>query len=206
MQFRPSWYIDPVAQQPVNISSDSFSHAVERRLAGLRIIARCSTILGTLILVALMAVGIAAAVAPRLMGMQSYAIISGSMEPAYPVGTLVYAEAAEGAALQPGDVAAFWHDEDVIVHRVQENDSAAGSLVTKGDANAENDVHPVPYQHVLGKVIFSVPLVGYFLMALGTTPGMLMLGWIVLMGAAFCIVGSIIGNLADRRERSAKAR
>lgn len=153
-----------------------------------------------------MLIGIAAAVAPRVVGMQSYAIISGSMEPAYPVGTLVYAEPADGAALQPGDVAAFWHDEDVIVHRVQENDGSEGSLVTKGDANAENDMHPVPYQNVLGKVVFSVPLVGYFLMALGSTAGMLLLGWIVLMGAAFCIIGSIISNLADRREKAAQSR
>lgn len=58
-------------------------------------------------LVALGVVGLGASVVPRVMGMQSYAIISGSMEPAYPTGSLVYAEPAEGAALQAGDVAAF---------------------------------------------------------------------------------------------------
>lgn len=172
----------------------------------LRIVARCCIAVGSLILATLMLIGIAAAVAPRVVGMQSYAIISGSMEPAYPVGTLVYTEPADGAALKSGDVAAFWRDEDVIVHRVRENDEAEGSLVTKGDANAEDDLHPVPYQNVLGKVVFSVPLVGYFLMALGSTEGMLLLGWIVLMGAAFCIIGSIIGNLADRREKAAQSR
>ena len=172
--------------------TDAFSRAVERRLARMRVIARLCTAVGV--------VGLGASVVPRVMGMQSYAIISGSMEPAYPTGSLVYAEPAEGAALQAGDVAAFWRDQDVIVHRVRENVSAEGELVTKGDANDEVDIRPVPYQNVLGRVVFSVPYVGYFLIALGSTPGKLLLGWIVLMGVAFCVVGSVLSSLADRHQ------
>lgn len=196
-----------MAKQVSDISAlpagDAFSRAVERRLARLRIAARLCSVLGALILLALAVVAIGSSVAPRVMGMQSYAIISGSMEPAYPTGSLVYAEPADGAELQAGDVAAFWRDEDVIVHRVEEVDEGAGELVTKGDANAELDLRPVPFGNVLGRVVGSVPLVGYFLMALGSTTGKLLLGWIVLMGAAFCVVGSVLGNLADRREQEA---
>ena len=86
--------------------TDAFSRAVERRLARMRVIARLCTAVGALMLVALGVVGLGASVVPRVMGMQSYAIISGSMEPAYPTGSLVYAEPAEGAALQAGDVLA----------------------------------------------------------------------------------------------------
>ena len=82
--------------------TDAFSRAVERRLARMRVIARLCTAVGALMLVALGVVGLGASVVPRVMGMQSYAIISGSMEPAYPTGSLVYAEPAEGAALQAG--------------------------------------------------------------------------------------------------------
>ena len=86
------------------------------------------------------------------------------------------------------------------MHRVRENVSAEGELVTKGDANDEVDIRPVPYQNVLGRVVFSVPYVGYFLIALGSTPGKLLLGWIVLMGVAFCVVGSVLSSLADRHQ------
>lgn len=41
------------------------------------------------------------------MGLQSYAIVSGSMEPSFPVGSLVYAEPIEPEALAVGDVAVF---------------------------------------------------------------------------------------------------
>ncbi|MVX60329.1 signal peptidase I [Enterorhabdus mucosicola] len=192
-----------MAKEAANITSDSFSHAVERRLSRMRVLARLCTMIGVLILAALAIVGLGAAVVPRVIGMQSYAIISGSMEPAYPTGTLVYAEPIDGTSLQPGDVAAFWRDEDVIVHRVEENNAEEGELITKGDANADLDIRPVPYQHVLGRIVASVPFVGYFLMALDSTPGKLLLGWIVLIGAAFCIVGSVVSNLARRREQEA---
>ena len=89
---------------------------------------------------------------------------------------------------------------DKLNSSVQENVSAEGELVTKGDANDEVDIRPVPYQNVLGRVVFSVPYVGYFLIALGSTPGKLLLGWIVLMGVAFCVVGSVLSSLADRHQ------
>ncbi len=55
--------------------TDAFSRAVERRLARMRVIARLCTAVGALMLVALGVVGLGASVVPRVMGMQSYAII-----------------------------------------------------------------------------------------------------------------------------------
>ena len=87
------------------------------------------------------------------------------MEPAYPTGSLVYAQPVAGEDLQVGDVAAFWRDEDVIIHRVDSIDIAGEEFVAKGDANDDVDLRPVLFRDVLGRVVFSVPGVGYFLMA-----------------------------------------
>ncbi len=193
-----------MAKNPVDIAPseprDAFSRAVERRLAWMRRIARLCSALGAALLLALALVGVGSSVVPRVMGMQPYAIISGSMEPAYPTGSLVYADPVEGEEVQVGDVAAFWQGEEVIIHRVEAIDGDAGELVTKGDANEDVDLRPVPLQNVLGRVVFSVPFVGYFLMALGSTAGMLLLGWVVLMAVALCVVGTVVGQLAERRE------
>ena len=189
-----------VSDIPVVRAGDAFSQAVERRLVRLRFAARLCSTIGGLILLALAVVAIGSSVIPRVMGMQPYAIISGSMEPAYPTGSLVYADPVEGSSLQAGDVVAFWEEEEVIIHRVKEVDDQTGHLVTKGDANEDVDLRPVPFQNVLGRVVFSVPVVGYFLMALGTTAGLLVLGWVVIMAVALCVVGTILGSLADRRE------
>lgn len=99
----------------------------------------------------------------------------------YPTGSLVYAQPVAGEDLQVGDVAAFWRDEDVIIHRVDSIDIAGEEFVAKGDANDDVDLRPVLFRDVLGRVVFSVPGVGYFLMALGSVTGKLLLGWVVLM-------------------------
>ena len=41
-----------------------------------------------------------------------------------------------------------------------------------------------------------IPGIGYFVMALASLPGKLVLGWVVLMGAAFSIIGTAIASLA----------
>lgn len=71
--------------------------------------------------------------------------------------------------------------------------------MAKGDANDDVDLRPVLFRDVLGRVVFSVPGVGYFLMALGSVTGKLLLGWVVLMGAALCVLGSVLSNLANRQ-------
>lgn len=188
-----------MTELPPNIVKDSFSREVERRLARMRAIARLCSLTGGMVLVALALVGLGSAVVPRVLGVQPYAIVSGSMEPAYPTGSLVYAQPVAGEDLQVGDVAAFWRDEDVIIHRVDSIDIAGEEFVAKGDANDDVDLRPVLFRDVLGRVVFSVPGVGYFLMALGSVTGKLLLGWVVLMGSALCVLGSVLSNLANRQ-------
>lgn len=175
---------------------DEFSREVEHRLARLRTVSRICSILGVLLLGSVLALSLSATIAPRLMGLQAYAIVSGSMEPNFPVGSLVYAEPYAPEALQPGDAAVFWRKGDVIVHRVEENDREKQELITRGDANDGIDAHPALYKNVVGRVVSQIPMVGHFISALTSLPGKFILGWIVLMGAAFAIVGTAISNLA----------
>lgn len=194
---QPIKQTSPIAAEPK--PRDEFSREVERRLARMRAIARACSFVGVAVLLVLALVGLGSLVLPRLVGMQPYAIVSGSMEPAYPTGSLVYAQPVAGEDLRLGDVAAFWRDQDVIVHRVDSVDPAEKEFVAKGDANADVDLRPVPFRAVLGRVVFSVPYAGYFLMALGSIEGKLLLGWVVLMGVALCLLGSVLNNLAARQ-------
>ena len=204
------WYIEqmhpesniyaPVAEGYSVATQDAFTQAVNKRVARMQMLAHVCRTLGFLVLALVALVGLCSSVIPRLLGMQSYAIVSGSMESEYPTGSLVYATPAAGSSLQVGDVAVFWRDEDVIVHRVEEINTEEHELITKGDANPDVDVRPVPYSQVLGRVVVCVPYAGYFLMTLGSTSGKLLLGWIVLMGAGFCLVGSVVNALAFQSE------
>ena len=137
-------------------------------------------ILGSLIMWAAILVCLALAV-PRLAGIQSYVVISGSMEPAIPVGSLVYSKETDPETLEPGDVIVFYssnanvggNSNEVIpiTHRVVENDIAAKEITTKGDANEDNDISSVTYPNVEGKVVFHIPGLGYPASMLSSTMG-----------------------------------
>lgn len=120
------------------------------------------SILGTVLLAALVAVCLPLTV-PRLFGYHIYSVISGSMEPAIPTGSLVYIKNMEPEEMQEGDVIAFYGARDsaaVITHRVVENRVVMGEFITKGDANRTEDMNPVPYGNFIGRVTRAVPGAG----------------------------------------------
>ena len=80
---------------------------------------------------------------PRLAGLQIFEVVSGSMEPAIPTGSIVYVEETEPSQAEEGDVIAFYSATGsgaVITHRVVQNRVVSGELITKGDANEKEDV------------------------------------------------------------------
>lgn len=91
---------------------------------------------------------------------------SGSMEPAISTGSLVLVQVQE--RYQTDEVITFTTRGTSNVpttHRIVRDALQAGELVyyTKGDANADVDPEPVRLENVIGKVVFSVPYLGYLL-------------------------------------------
>ena len=156
--------------------------------------------LGSFIMWVIILLGLVLA-APRLAGIKTYAVISGSMEPAIPVGSMVYSKEVDPATLETGDVIVFYSSNalqggtdsgDVIpvTHRVVSNDIAAQEITTKGDANEQNDISKVIYMNVEGKVIFHVPHLGYIASPLSSTMGKISLALIILAGYLLAEAGS----------------
>ena len=127
-----------------------------------KIIAGIIRTAGTLVLAALV-IACAPLTVPRLVGYQIYSVVSGSMEPAISLGSIVYVKAVEPAGLETDDVIAFYGARDsasIITHRIVENRVLMGEFITKGDANQTEDMNPVPYANYIGKVTRSVPRLG----------------------------------------------
>ncbi len=103
--------------------------------------------------------------APMLLGYQSVMVISGSMEPDYPVGSITYYKAADFEDIGVGDVITFDLGEtSLATHRVVAVVESAQAFTTKGDANETNDVNPVSYDKIQGKTLnFAIPFAGYFI-------------------------------------------
>ncbi len=113
----------------------------------------------------------------RLFGMQTYAVLSGSMEPAYPTGALLYVRKVDPADIQPGQVITFLLDEHTVAtHRVVEvipdpEEAGIYRYRTKGDANEAADAGLVHCRNVLGTPVACVPYLGYVITWIQNPPG-----------------------------------
>lgn len=127
------------------------------------------------VLVVLLAVAL---VGVRLVGLNTYVVLSGSMEPTYHTGSLLYVKSVDPQDLRVGDPITFMLNEDTVAtHRIieilpDEEDSSVLRFRTQGDANDAPDGTPVHYKNVIGKPVFSVPYLGYFANFVQNPPGL----------------------------------
>ncbi len=130
-----------------------------------------SILVALVVLLALLLVGV------RLTGLRVFTVLSGSMEPAYPVGSLIYVKEVDCAGLKSGDVITFLLDEDTVVtHRIvevvpDENDASVLRFRTKGDANEAADGALVHCYNVIGTPVFRIPKLGYLANYIQHPPG-----------------------------------
>ena len=128
-------------------------------------------LVGVVVLLAVALVGV------RLIGLEPYVVLSGSMEPTYHVGSLIYVKSVDYKQLQVGDPITYMISQDTVVtHRiievlVDEEDPDTIRYFTQGDANAVADGSSVHYKNVIGKPIFSIPYLGYVSNYIQNPPG-----------------------------------
>ena len=108
----------------------------------------------------------------RVVGITPYAVLSGSMEPVYPVGSMIYVKAAQPQEVEVGDPITFYLDEGLVAtHRVIEVNREEQYFRTKGDANNAEDGSPVLYANLIGKPMFCVPQLGNLSYWISQPPG-----------------------------------
>ncbi len=169
---------------------------------GGKILPALCSVLGTLMLVLVILIAVPMAV-PRLMGYQVYSVISGSMEPALPVGSAVYVKETDPFAISPGDIVAYSDKGVPVTHRVIENRAASHELITRGDANPTEDLFPVPYINLLGQVKASIPVLGSVMMHFSDNAGKLFLTIFAFCGLVLRVTGSI---LRERTKNASEAK
>ena len=141
-------------------------------------------LIGIVVLLAVALVGV------RIIGLQPFAVLSGSMEPAYHVGSLIYVRDVDYKELKVGDPITYMISEDTVVtHRIievlpDENDPDTIRYFTQGDANEHPDGTSVHYKNIIGKPIFSIPYLGYVSSYIRHPPGM----YVAIAGAAVLIL------------------
>lgn len=138
----------------------------------------------------------------RLLGFQVFSVLSGSMEPTYRTGSIIYVKEVDYRTLQPGDPITFMANETTVVtHRItevtpDEDDPNTLWFTTKGDANKQEDMAPVHYRNVIGKAVFSIPYLGYVANYIQSPPGM-------YVAIGVCAVMLVVAFLPEGKKKEA---
>ncbi|MFS4507414.1 signal peptidase I [Clavibacter sp. Sh2141] len=161
----------------------------------------------------LVVIGLAAVllVVPKVSGSVPLTILTQSMEPTLPPGTLIVVRPVDTDVLQVGDVATYQirsGEPAVITHRItaiaSESDGTR-SFTFQGDNNAEPDSKAVAPAQIQGEVWYSVPLVGWANQAVNGQAR----GWIIPAAAVALLVYAAVtiltGAVQARRKRQASA-
>ena len=129
------------------------------------------------ILVALVVILALLLVGARVVGLQVFTVLSGSMEPTYHTGSLIYVKKVDPYTIEEGQPITFMLDEDTLAtHRIvgvvpDEEDPSVIRYRTKGDANENEDGGLVHYKNVVGTPVFTIPKLGYLANYIQNPPG-----------------------------------
>lgn len=98
-----------------------------------------------------------------LFGFYPTIIASGSMTPTMEVGDVAIAISTDPNNIHVGDIIQYWKQGEMILHRVIEirKTETGKTFITKGDANAEPDSDPVYPSQIRGKLILTIPKLGW---------------------------------------------
>ncbi len=122
----------------------------------------------------------------KKLGINFFAVTSGSMEPTLPVGSLIYSKPVNVNDLQEGDIITYnlinpqTNQTSIVTHRITKvineetlktyTDPETGEereqtlkrheFVTKGDANNTEDSYTIPSGNVIGRYAWQIPYLG----------------------------------------------
>lgn len=141
-------------------------------------------------------------VLPGLFHIYPLVVQSGSMEPVYPVGSVIYVKKVEADALNEGMAVTFClqDGETLVTHRIVGIDEQDGVIYTKGDANELEDGAATPFSRIIGRPFLCIRGLGYLAEYLSSPVGK---AGILLLVVMVCLLSWMEGAL-HRNEKEVK--
>lgn len=143
--------------------AESASGRAKRR-GPLRLI---GVVLSAALLLFVAVVAVLVIVLPVSTGSTPYTVLTSSMEPDFPPGSLVVIRPTDADAVKVGDIVTYQlksGQPEVVTHRVIQVVQTPGeetTFITQGDNNDVADSEPVRPVQIKGTLWYSVPLIGW---------------------------------------------
>lgn len=190
--------------------------STERERTGWRAVLHAVALgLSTGMLVIVAGLAVVLIVIPKATGSTPLTVLTQSMEPTLPPGTLLVVRPTPLEDIRIGDVVTYQivsGQPAVISHRVvavESSSDGARTFVLKGDNNAEPDSSPVTAAQVRGVVWYSIPEVGYVNQLVNGSRGWLIpvvAGILLAYSAAMITIGVTSAVRRRRRSRGGRGR
>ena len=144
--------------------------AIKKRIRKIRFLKKSISIIAYMLIIPLLIYNISLIVqtvvnpnkTPSFLGIKTYSIISGSMDPALKIGDIVIVKETLEKKLKKGQIISFRQGQSVVTHRiidVREKDNKK-IYITKGDNNNVEDNMEIDASLIEGRVIYRIPFLG----------------------------------------------
>lgn len=145
-----------------------------------------------------------------ISGIKLYIVLDPSMDPDYPLGSLIYVEEVDVDTLQAGDVITFkLSGNTVATHRITETilNPETGERVfgTKGDLSEESDPGLLTEDGVIGVPTYVIPEIGYFIADIKYPPGSYICITVGILLMVFVFFSDNLIALIDKKEKTPKS-
>ena len=163
-------------------------------------------IVGVVLLLVILLVGV------KLLGLNVYSVLSGSMEPDIPTGSIIYVTSVDTDRLKAGDVITFKIPGGTATHRIIQlvPDQHQPDLVrfrTQGDSNEMPDGGLVDPSAVIGTPVASIPLLGYVATYIQQPPGSYVaIAVSIALIAAVIIIDTVTDDKKKKADKGGRSR
>lgn len=159
-----------------------------------------SVLLGVMVVLAFLLVGM------KFIGFKIFAVLSGSMEPEFMTGSVIYVREVDPDELKEKDIITFEiAGGTVATHRIIElvPDEENPEIIrfrTKGDNNDVEDGGLIDKSQIIGSPVFDIPYLGYLAEYIQNPPGQMY----AIAGGAFLLLLVLIPEILTDDEKKEK--
>lgn len=142
---------------------------------------------------------------PPILGVSTTMIDSASMDTNLPVGSITYSQNVPVSSIVSGDKILVEKDKSVYVYVVESADAVTGKFTVLDETSHQTETQEHTLRNEALKVVVTVPLIGYLMVAMHSVEGLIIIGLVVLFVIILFILSELWKKTDDEDEEEGDA-